>query len=128
MSRADSEFAVGLADQFYQFGESLVYRPGGGGTSRTITGIVAPDDRTIEEGAAVERDVEQVWITVRRDASHATDGGIDAPATHDQLVQNSDPEPTPFVYQGQIRNQTADVWDLLYARNIVRRQGPPHAA
>jgi hypothetical protein len=128
MSRAGSEFAVGLADQFYQFGESLVYSPGGGGASRTITGIVAPDNRETEEGAVAERDVERVWVTVRRDASHATDGGIDAPATHDRLFQNSESEPEPFVYQEQIRNQTADAWDLLYSRNVVKRQGPPHAA
>lgn len=117
---------MGLADLFYQFGESLVYRPASGGTSRTITGIVSPDDREIEEGAVAERDVERVWIAVRRDATHA-DGGIDAPAIHDEVLQNSEAEPTPYKYQGELRNQTPDVWDLLFGRNVVRRQGPPHA-
>jgi len=128
MSRAASEFGAGLADLFYQFGESLVYRPAGGGTSRTIIGIVQPEDRDIEEGQAVERDIERVWITIRRDAAHATDGGINAPAIHDEMLQNSESEPVPYKYQGEIRNQSADTWDLLYARKVVRRQGPPHVA
>jgi hypothetical protein len=127
MSRAASEFAVGLAGMFYQFGESLVYRPGGGGTSRTIRGIVQPDEREIEEGAAAERETERIWVTVRRDTSHETDGGIDSPTMRDELLRNSESEPIPYIYGGQVRNQTPDNWELLYGRCVERRHGPPRA-
>ena len=117
MSAFDEDFAeFVLPDHLGQFGRSVTVLPPNG-PSRVITAIITEDDRRVEEGEYVQEDQERIWLTCRRDESHA-DGGIANPQTHLALIHPDETDDTtPFTYQGERRNVTPDCWDLLFARN-----------
>ena len=118
-SQFDDDFAAAaLPDHFEHYGREVTFLPAIG-ESRVITAILDEDDRTHEEEEVTEEKRERIWVGVRRDESHA-DGGIHSPRAGDAFVhpdESNTDDPTPFSYQGEIRNVTPYTWELLFARN-----------
>lgn len=78
MSDFDDQFSASFTDLLDMYGQSVVYRPGGG-TPRTITAIVnnAPPEPTPGIDNAP---VAKCIVRALSDASNATYGGIDPAA------------------------------------------------
>lgn len=117
MSTFDTDFAaVGLPEHLAHFGREITFLPAEG-PNRTITAILTDEGRELVEGRILDEEQQRVWVTVRRNESHA-DGGIANPGQGDAIRHPDEAEDsTPFLYQGERRNETPNSWELLFARN-----------
>ena len=118
-SQFDDDFAdAALPDFFAEFGRVVTFLPATG-QSRQITMCLAEDGRDHEEKELVEEKQERLWVKVHRDPSNAAYGGIASPRQGDSLLHPDETgdDPTPFSYQGEIRNPDPYAWELLFARN-----------
>ena len=86
--------------------------------------IVNDASQSLDEGEYIEEQRERIWVTVRRDESHA-DGGITSPRVGDVLRYPNDNDTAAYSYQGEVRYaESPGVWDLLFARNRPAVLGP----
>jgi len=104
------------------FAETVTYQPNNGRARPVVVGIVyaAADDVV---GEMLDLDAETIWVFARKSTS-GTKSGIDQPRRGDQITRPDDDASRPFTYQGQIRNERATDWELLFARRRTYRTGP----
>jgi len=123
MSTHDQDFAgVALPDHLHYFGRTVTVLPPDG-PPREVKAVIEEDEREIEREEFVESELERVWLTVRRDESHA-DGGVASPVAGLAFRHpDESADSTPFAYQGQRRNVTPYTWDLLFARDRPHSYG-----
>jgi hypothetical protein len=125
-SECDRLFAAtGMSLLLGQHGVPVTFIPAGG-PPRTVTAILdyVREENQQAEGQEIEQ--EELWITVRRDPD-AAEGGIGAIAIGDaieRLGQDKDDADSRWSWQQRVRDATADLWDLLFARKRPRRIGP----
>ena len=120
-SRFDDLFAAaGVPLLMDQFGISARYAPRDG-PARTITVGCSEDEPADDGDETTEHQHERLWVFCRRSATL----GIEAPQHGDALLRDGvDDETAPWGFQGEIRNETAASWELLFARLRPRRYGP----
>ena len=106
------------------FCESILVTSPAGGSQRTITALWTPDQQEVETEELSQRQVERVWLTVYRNATT----GILRPVQGLRVAQLGDENPAPFLYQGQVRDETDDAWSLLFVRPRHVRLGPRERA
>ena len=118
MSTFDDDFtASALDDHFAQFARAVTFQPDRGG-SRSVRGILVDRGREVAAGQVVNEDQHEIALTVRRDDSHTTDGGISSPQRRDSIRHPDEPDDAaPFVFGGSIENAHPDSWTLIFARN-----------
>lgn len=123
MSSFDDEFAAGVvSDQFDQFGRTITFRPAAG-AARSVEMILGPVERADRADEYEEEEREELWVEVRRDASHAS-GGIATPRMGDAFTHPDEPgDPTPFVWQGTRRNVNPTTHELLFGRPVHEGRG-----
>jgi hypothetical protein len=126
VSTFDADFtAAALDDHFDQFGRDDVLFIPAEGPNRTITAILTDEGRELVEGRILDEEQQRVWVTVKRNESDATYGGIANPQQGDAIRHPDETEDsTPFLYQGERRNETPDSWELLFARNRLDAISP----
>ena len=112
---------MGLPELFETYGISLTVQESEDEDEKTIVGMCQYEhdpDMLSESGDAKK---EHLWVMVERDA----ETGILDPNYKTTLMRDSeDDEETKWSFQGEIRNQTGVVWELLFARIKPRRYGP----
>lgn len=106
------------------FGEAATYDPKDG-PARTVNGRgVYAKDEDVVFGGVVTAESEILWWSCCKDPA-CNAGGIDRPQLGETLVREGVDQPnTPWAFAGQIRNEKAGGWQLLFQRNRVRRYGP----
>jgi hypothetical protein len=106
------------------FGVTASYDPKNG-VARNVNGRgVFAKDEDVVFGGVVTTEAEVLWWTCCKDPT-CDAGGIDSPQLGEMLVRDGLDQPNnPWAFAGQIRNETAGGWDLLFQRNRVRRYGP----
>jgi hypothetical protein len=77
-----------------------------------------------QEDETTEKRKERLWLAVSRDSLE----GIDTPQLGDSGLRDGDNADSPWAFQGEIRNESAHAWELLFARNRPQRYGPKTAA
>jgi len=104
-----------------QHGVPVTFIPAAG-PPRTVTAILdyIREENRETEGQEIEQ--EELWVTVLRDAD-ADEGGIEAIAIGDAIEREEDDAESRWSWQQRVRNETADLWDLLFARKRPRRIG-----
>lgn len=109
------------------FGRQFTYKPAVAphvvGHSRTITAAVEYQ-RTLDRDGG-RRQVEELEILVKRDASDATYGGIDKPRLTDELIDESDPDRRPYHFVGESRSGETNphAWRLTFERQTLDTVG-----
>lgn len=103
------------------FGEAVVYQPHQG-PARNITALVKRDEALRDTANATES-AEVVSLTVLRDASESTYGGIDAPDVKDTIKLSADPENRRFSFTGNVQRKTNHGWTLEFKATRKKRAG-----
>lgn len=122
-SQFDRQFAAsGLGPLLDQFGVDCTFVPKSG-PARTVTAIIDPvrDDDEQREVQGLQK--ERVWVTVSRDLAGSR-GGIAVVQRGDGLEGPDDTAVTRWSFAGQVRNRTAEAWDLAFERVRPARVGP----
>lgn len=70
-------------------------------------------------------EAETIEVLVGRDPSHATIGGIDRPQSGDRFTRSPsrDPDCRPFSFTGEILDESALKWRLVFSRKRRTIQG-----
>lgn len=98
-----------------------------GSSARTVTVKITEDQHAENESLmGSEQEVERIVVACLRDRTDATYGGIDDPLIgRTQLVREKaeDPDPRPYVYQGEQRSRNHYRWKLVFERRRQTAQG-----
>jgi len=94
------------------------------GQARTITVKIERDQQTEFDELGNEKTRDRILVSVFRDPTDATVGGIGDPRVGDMILRgvDRDPERRPFTYHGEIENETPYSWKLVYGRTRQRSQ------
>jgi hypothetical protein len=121
-SECDRLFAAtGMPLLLQQHGVPVTFIPAGG-APRTVIAILDYVRQEDQQAEGQEIDQEELWITVRRDPN-APEGGIDAIGMGDAIEREEDDAESRWSWQQRVRDATAGLWDLLFARKRPRRIG-----
>jgi hypothetical protein len=93
------------------------------GAPRDVEAICLYEQPAASIDGEGEKQMERLWIAVSRDESD----GIAGPQLGDAGLRDGDEEDSPWAFQGEVRNESAHAWELLFARIRPRRYGPPTA-
>jgi len=116
----DDLFAeIGMPALMHYVGTRFTYRAKTG-SKRDIEAIAIYEENAVREDEIEERRQERLWIAVYRDPNL----GIAAPQLGDSGWRDGDEADSPWSFQGEVRNESAKVWELLFARIRPQRYGP----
>jgi hypothetical protein len=90
------------------------------GRPRDVEAICLYERPAAAADEETERRVERLWVAVSRDAGD----GIPSPRLGDAGLRDGDDEDSPWAFQGEVRNESANAWELLFARQRPQRYGP----
>ena len=93
------------------------------GRTRNIEAICLYEQLAPSEDETSEKDKEYLWLAVSRDPID----GIESPQLGDSGLRDGDSADSPWSFQGEIRNESAFAWELLFARIRPQRYGPKTA-
>lgn len=105
------------------FGETVTYRPAGGGGERQIDVTIASVELDFVSTEFGENQKEMIWVKACRDLD-CTRGGIDTPARGDVILRADDAPDAPWTFKGSRQNVTPAEHELLFGRIRPTRYGP----
>lgn len=119
-SISDDLFAeMGMPRLFEYTGIRFNYRPLSG-SPRHVEAICLYEEVPPRDDEVGESRQERLWLSVSRDPIE----GIDDPRLGDSGLRDGDSPDSPWSFQGEIRNESAHAWELLFARIRPMRYGP----
>ncbi len=117
-NRRDNFYEVFLNDE--HFAEWITYHPAVG-DERAVLALIEHEQRRHEDEVVV-RDDERIVVTVGRDETHEK-GGVELPKIGDGLMREVDDGWGKFAFTGEVVNQTAHSWKLVFTRPKSRALG-----
>jgi hypothetical protein len=108
--------------------EGVTYYPADGGAPRSIGARITHEERFVTD-APIEYQLEEIVVTVGRDESNATIGGVATPRRGDRLKRAIaiDPEQRFFTFTGEILSGSLPhCWRLRFQRPKLSVIGTEH--
>jgi hypothetical protein len=90
------------------------------GERRDIEAMCLYEEGSPRDDEISETRHERLWLAVSRDPLE----GVESPQLGDSGLRDGDNADSPWSFQGEIRNESAFSWELLFARNRPQRYGP----
>lgn len=105
------------------FAEEGSYVPHGGSSRRVNCHVRFRRQTTTNDGTRDEQEI--IEVLVGRDPTNQTIGGIDRPQSGERFYRSPsrDPDCRPYTFTGEILDEAANKWRLVFSRRRRTAQG-----